>query len=152
MSRSLNKNQLAFVEEYLVDLNATQAAIRAGYAKASARQQGARLMTHAVIRDLIAEKMAERSERVEITADKVLKRLWAIGNAHNELQADSTQVRSLELVGKHLQMFTDGLAITNPDGSLHPPQEPPDLSALTDEEIESLRAIQEKLGKVKEDS
>jgi phage terminase small subunit len=61
-----------FVEEYLLDLNATRAAIRAGYSPRTADQQGHRLLTNVEVAAAIAIAQAERSRRTEITADRVL--------------------------------------------------------------------------------
>lgn len=72
---SLTDKQARFVEEYLVDLNATQAAIRAGYSSDSAAQAGYENLRKPEIADGIAEAMAERSKRVQITADEVLREL-----------------------------------------------------------------------------
>lgn len=83
---SLTDKQQRFVEEYLVDLNATQAAIRAGYSEDTARSIGSENLTKPDIADAIAAAMAERSERVQITADEVLRELVdvALGDV-NEL-------------------------------------------------------------------
>jgi phage terminase small subunit len=75
----LTPKQARFVEEYLVDLNATQAAIRAGYSERTARQQGDRLLTNADIGAAIAKAQADRSERTEITQDQVLRELSRMG-------------------------------------------------------------------------
>jgi len=75
---ALNKKQAFFVQEYLIDLNATQAAIRAGYSEATAHVQGPRLLGHAGVKAAIAEAMAQRSERTEITMDMVVKELAKI--------------------------------------------------------------------------
>lgn len=72
---SLTDKQKLFVEEYLVDLNATQAAIRAGYSKKSAKQQGTRLLSYASISEAIAAAKQKRVETVQITAAWVLTRL-----------------------------------------------------------------------------
>ena len=78
-ANKLTARQQAFVREYLVDLNATKAAIRAGYSKRTARQQTARLMATPGIVAAIAESQAERFERLELTADMVLREISAIG-------------------------------------------------------------------------
>lgn len=70
----------AFVREYLVDMNATQAARRAGYAQKSARQAGARLMSDAAIMTEIQNASAARAERVIVTADEVLRKLLHIAD------------------------------------------------------------------------
>lgn len=75
----MTPQQQQFVLEYLIDLNATQAAIRAGYSEKTARQQASDLLTKPDIQDAVAEAMAARSKRTEITADRVLCELGKIG-------------------------------------------------------------------------
>lgn len=70
---ALNLRQKNFVNEYLVDLNATQAAIRAGYSARTAEQQGPRLLGNVGIASAIAERMNARARRTEITQDRVLQ-------------------------------------------------------------------------------
>ncbi len=72
---SLTPQQSRFVEEYLVDLNATQAAIRAGYSKKTANEQGAQLLAKLSIREAVAEAQEARSERTGITQDEVIQGL-----------------------------------------------------------------------------
>ena len=71
----LNERQARFVAEYLLDLNATQAAIRAGYSAATASQIGARLLANVKVAAAIAEAQAARSRRTEVTADRVVLEL-----------------------------------------------------------------------------
>lgn len=71
----LSDKRQRFVDEYMIDLNATQAAIRAGYAPGSADVTGARLLGNASVAAAIAEKQEERSARTGIDADWVLTRL-----------------------------------------------------------------------------
>src|SRR4051794_38079703 len=68
-----------FAEEYLKDLNATQAAIRAGYSQKTAKEQGCRLLTNVNIAQRISELKDSRSKRTAIEADEVLKHLAAVG-------------------------------------------------------------------------
>lgn len=75
----LNAKQARFVEEYLIDLNATQAAIRTGYSEKTAYSQGQRLSKDVEVAEAIAAAMAARSERTEITSDRVLRELAKIG-------------------------------------------------------------------------
>lgn len=65
----LTDQQRRFVEEYLVDLNATQAAIRAGYSANSAASQGERLLRKAEIRQIVENRQAEQLEKVGLTAE-----------------------------------------------------------------------------------
>jgi len=74
----LTLRQSRFVEEYLVDLNGKQAAIRAGYRSATAEAQASRLLRHVGVRVALENAMKARSERTEVTADRVLKELAKI--------------------------------------------------------------------------
>ena len=67
--------QQRFVEEFLLDLNATQAALRAGYSARGLRVQASRLLTNASVQAAIARRMAARAQRVELTQDAVLREL-----------------------------------------------------------------------------
>lgn len=75
---ALNDKQEMFCREYLVDLNATQAAIRAGYSDKTARSQANRMLTNVDIEKRIQELKSERGERLEIDADYILQRLVEI--------------------------------------------------------------------------
>ena len=77
-TRNLTPKQQRFVDEYLIDLNATQAAIRAGYSKNSARQIGQENLSKPVVAAAVAEAKRERSESTKIDAEYVLKRLHQI--------------------------------------------------------------------------
>ena len=89
-----------FVKEYLIDLNATQAAIRAGYSPKTAANQGSRLLSFAEIQALIQEENAQRMERTEITADRVLQELARLGfsDPRNYVEEDGSlrSVRALD--------------------------------------------------------
>ena len=78
---ALTLQQQLFAREYLVDLNATRAAIRAGYSPATARSQGQRLLTNVDIEKFIQSEMDKRAERTGITMDRVLQELATIGFA-----------------------------------------------------------------------
>lgn len=77
----MTKKQKRFVEEYLIDLNATQAAIRAGYSPATAKEIGCENLTKPNISEAISKAMAERSRRTGINQDRVLQELARIGFA-----------------------------------------------------------------------
>jgi len=77
-----------FVDEYIIDFNATEAAIRAGYSKKTAAQQGYRLLQDERIQAAIDEAIAKRTKRMHITQDHVLGMWWQIANAdYNELSS-----------------------------------------------------------------
>ena len=75
---NLTPKQQRFVEEYLIDLNATQAYIRAGFSEKLANTNAAKLLQNTTIAKAIAEAQAKREERTQIDADYVLKRLVEI--------------------------------------------------------------------------
>jgi phage terminase small subunit len=78
----------AFIQEYIIDLNGTQAAIRAGYAANSAHVTSARLLSDDKVMALVKAAMDARAERTGITQDKVLRRWWDIASADSsELSA-----------------------------------------------------------------
>lgn len=72
---SLSLKQQKFADEYLIDLNATQAAIRAGYSPKSAEQQGSRLLSNAKVRAYIDQRMAEHSRRTGINQERIIREL-----------------------------------------------------------------------------
>lgn len=78
---ALPPKQQRFVHEYLVDLNGTQAAIRAGYSKHTANEQSSQLLAKLSIQQAIAQARKEQQERTAITADKVLLEAWNIATA-----------------------------------------------------------------------
>ena len=92
----LTAKQQRFVDEYLIDLNATQAAIRAGYSPNTASAQGARLLINVNISNAIAQAMARRSSRTGITQDRVLRELAKVAfmNATDVIDPDSATVRA----------------------------------------------------------
>lgn len=186
----LTAKQQRFCDEYLIDLNATQAAIRAGYSKKTANEQGARLLVNVSIQKKISELQKEREKRTEITQDSVLHELALIafakasdyarvvekdamvevdGNMVPVLDVDGNQVKyrtvepiltdeltedqkkaiavikkgrdgfeikpyskiqALELLGKHLGMFTEKVEVKNTT--------PNAFKGLTTEELKKL--------------
>jgi len=91
----LTPKQQRFVEEYLVDLNATQAAIRAGYSSDSAAEQGSRMLRNVKVRACIDQAMAERSKRTGINQDRVLIELARLGfiNAVDLINSDDATIK-----------------------------------------------------------
>jgi phage terminase small subunit len=103
----LTHKQEIFVEEYLIDLNATQAAIRAGYSEKTVGSTGAENPTKPNIAEAIAGAQAERTTRTNITQDYVLESIFSAMERCK--QADSFNAtgvfKGAELLGKHLGMF-----------------------------------------------
>ena len=91
----MTKKQKLFVEEYLIDLNATQAAIRAGYSPDTAKEIGCENLTKPNIRACIDREMAERSKRTGVNADRVVQELAKIAfvNAVDVIDPETATVK-----------------------------------------------------------
>ncbi len=107
----LTPKQIRFVEEYLIDLNATGAARRAGYSERTADVQASRLLGNVKVQAAISTKQAKRSANTEITAERVLRELARLS-------------------------FTDPRKLYKPDGSLIPIRDLDDDSAATIASVE----------------
>lgn len=132
----MTPKQQRFIEEYLVDLNATQAAIRAGYSAKTAYSIGEENLKKPEIRDALKKARKQTTERTQITEDWVLNNLKAVAErclqASPVLDKKGNPVmvetptgetvpafvfnsmganRSLELLGKHIGMFGDKVKI-----------------------------------------
>lgn len=139
--KKLTDKQSRFVEEYLVDLNATQAAIRAGYSETSARSTAFDNLQKQEIQDAISKEQEKRSKRTHVDQDWVITRLRSV--AERSLQAERVTDRAgntvlvenkdgdmvpaytfnaagankaLELLGKNIGMFTDKTELTGKNG------------------------------------
>lgn len=93
---ALTAKQHRFVEEYLIDLNATQAAIRAGYSANTAEQQASRLLSNVKVRAHIDERMAELSRRTGVNQERIIRELARIAfvNAPDVIDFDDASIRS----------------------------------------------------------
>ena len=105
--KTLNAKQERFVEEYLIDLNATQAAIRAGYSESTAAVIGCENLIKPNIQKAIQEAKAERSDRTKINADWVLSRLSE--QARADISDLYTTEGSLKPVHEWPEVFRTGL-------------------------------------------
>ena len=105
----LTPKQELFVQQYLVDRNATQAAIRAGYSKKTANQQGARLLANVGVKSALRARGAAALARLEVTEDMVLQELAAIAFSNIEdyvtwdAEAGALVVRPSAEIPRHLQ-------------------------------------------------
>lgn len=75
----LTDRQRRFCKEYPIDLNATQAAIRAGYAKGTANREGTRLLSNAVIQEQIKNSISRTEEKLEITTERIMAEYAKLG-------------------------------------------------------------------------
>lgn len=119
---TLTAKQQRFVDEYLIDLNATQAAIRAGYSEKTAQQMGSENLSKPVVADAIKARQIVRAEKAEMDEAWILDKLRA--NVDRGMQAEAVTDRegnetglytyqgsvvnkALELIGKHRGMFVE---------------------------------------------
>lgn len=154
--RKMTPKQARFVSEYLIDLNATAAAKRAGYSKKTAEKIGHQLLEKIRVAAAIASAIKKREKKTEITAERVIKELADIAflrsdevftingdhvtvkdtaemsDAAKRALASASQtvttsggsitvklcdkIKALELLGRHLALFTDKLQASGPDG------------------------------------
>lgn len=142
----MTPKQQSFVNEYLIDLNATQAAIRAGYSQKTAGQIGDKLLKNAEIERALSDAMAKREERTQIDADYVLtqavklhercmQEIEPMTDRRGEQVVDghgrpvyvfnaAGAAKALELVGKHVRIkaFSDKLELSGPNSGPIPVQ------------------------------
>jgi len=131
----LTPKQVRFVEEYLVDLNATQAAIRAGYSKRRASEIGHQQLLKPAVAEAIAAAKKTRSERVQVDADYVVRHLVDLvelsmqkkpcRTMKGEQEEDEkgtplwtavdgkSAARALELLARHVGMLKDKIELTH---------------------------------------
>ncbi len=128
----LNDKQKLFYKEYLVDSNATQAAIRAGYSKKTAYSQGQRLLKHVEGQRYMTELMEEKESKLIADQDEVLKYLTAVlrGESRSsvvvvestgdfmsearEMQKapdEKERLKAAELLGKRYSLFKDNVKL-----------------------------------------
>lgn len=153
----LTDKQAKFVDEYLIDLNATQAAIRAGYSAKNAFKIGSDLLHKSTVQAQLLKKRAKLQERTEVTQDRIILELAKtafvdptdfvdVGGGYVRVKTNAEmpqgmkgaiagiketqsgveikfndKLRALELLGKHLGMFS---------GAPIPDKDEPELSAL----------------------
>lgn len=120
----LNPKQKRFADEYLIDLNATQAAIRAGYAEKTAYSQGQRLLKHVEISEYITEQLEKIHSEKTADAEEVMEYLTSVmrgehkeevlrlvGDGYQEISkmdvSAKERLKAAELIGRRYALFTD---------------------------------------------
>lgn len=104
MGKAMTPKQQRFVEEYLIDRNATQAAIRAGYSAKTARQTASEYLAKPDIAAAVAEGMDAISSELAIDARWVLQEAKSVYDEAREANDRSAALKSLDLVGKHIDV------------------------------------------------
>jgi phage terminase small subunit len=107
----LTAKQSRFCQEYVVDFNATQAAIRAGYSEHTAYSIGWENLKKPEIASRLADLQSENATETQLTREFVIEGLMGIAE-YGGSQVMAARVRAYELLGKHLAMFTDRLEVT----------------------------------------
>ena len=130
--KKLTAKQKNFCEEYAKDSNGTQAAIRAGYSKNSAKETAYEILTYPHISKYLKELQDKVTKRNEVTVDEIVKDLRSFMN--NEDFTGSARVAAAVALGKSIGMFTDKVETTLM-------AEPVDLSELSDEQLDQLEEL-----------
>jgi phage terminase small subunit len=112
----LTGKQTLFVSEYLVDLNATQAAIRAGYGARSARVNAYRVLQKPEVAEAIRRAVEARAERLQLSSEDVLRSIVDIRGKAVTGGKLTQALRANELLGRHLKLFTDRVEHSGPEG------------------------------------
>ena len=124
---ALNDKQKLFYKEYLIDSNATQAAIRAGYSKKTAYSQGQRLLKHVEGQKYMKELMAEKEKHLIADQDEVLKYLTSVLRGESESEeivvenigartmkkapSEKDKLKAAELLGKRYSLFKENVKL-----------------------------------------
>lgn len=108
----LTDKQECFVAEYLVDFNATAAAKRAGYSENSASEIGYQLLQKTSVQTAVRQAVEDRAKRTNLKQDQVVQELCQVAFSPASDASDSdmryaSKLRALELLGKHLGLFTE---------------------------------------------
>ncbi len=103
----MTPKQTRFVDEYLIDLNATQAAIRAGYSKHTAKDIGCQNLAKLNIAEAIAERRNVISDSTLVDAQRVIQGLLKEAEGLPEDTTQSARVAAWAHIGKHLGMFVE---------------------------------------------
>ena len=144
----LTDMQEKFCEEYLIDLNMTQAAVRAGYSPAAAAAQASKLVDKPQVRERIQELKAVRSQKTAIDAEWVLRESVESYHYNKERVVDrwgNEVMRNASMAAKFLEMAGRHVGVKAFDPKVEP-DAPPPLQDLSLEQLIQLKATLEKFG------
>lgn len=105
--RPMTPRQERFVSEYLIDLNATQAAIRAGYSPRSAEVEGHRLLRNAKVAALVSQNARRHAAKADVSAQDVLNGLYLEATREGDGASHGARVQAWGLLGKYHKLFVD---------------------------------------------
>ncbi len=111
----LTAKQEAFVTEFLVDLNASAAVLRAGYNTRNQNRIAAQLLAHPLIKREIDARTEKRRENMELKADYLINKL--INIIENEETKTPDMIRAIELAGKSIALWKERHEVSGPDGA-----------------------------------
>ncbi|GFE62874.1 terminase small subunit [Geobacter sp. AOG2] len=114
----LNKKQLLFVNEYLVDLNATQAALRAGYSPRRAGSTGSELLHQPEVGAAIRQALTTRSKKPQVSSEDIIRSIVEIRSKAVTRGSLTQALKANELLGKHLKLFTDRVEHAGTEGAV----------------------------------
>jgi len=138
----LTPKQARFVKEYLLDMNATQAAIRAGYSEKTAHAIGHENLSKPEIAQAIEKEQKKAAERLDISHDSIIQDLVEIAQEARGEGVFAPAIRAKELIGKHFGMWPSRTEITGADGGpVRVEQSSLNVAALEPDERETLKAL-----------
>ena len=114
----LTPKQQKFVQEYLIDLNASRSAVRAGYSQRNADKIGPELLGKTRVARAIQEAQQHQSERTQITADLVLQGLLTEARGWGKDTSPAARIAAWAHLGRHLGMFKDKVEVENSQDEL----------------------------------
>lgn len=122
----LSAKQQAFINEYVVDKNATQAAIRAGYSEKTAKSQWQRLLTNVDLKQWIDKKLNKLAIKTELNAEAVIRWLHLNATTAYEAEQYNASVSARDKLGKHFGIYEEDNTQKKPEVN---------INTMTDEQL-----------------
>lgn len=136
----LTPKRQRFIEEYLIDLNGTQAAIRAGYSARTANRIATEILSKPDIQRELAARRAALSEKTELTAEWIVRQLKVEATLHGEGSTHSARVQALTTLAKINGVLTDRIKL---EGGVKVActDRPLNLNQMNEEQLSQLRSL-----------